>query len=203
MVDFLCAVDHQLLFDFSAANVQPVGKEFADVFLEQIHALLEFQRFAQFDDDSVERVKIVAVVTAVGREVHDGEGLFFAVGVAGLEFLPINQHGLDTTSRLSLKHQRLVGNRVIFDKGGNLMDVFFLSGEKWFMMVMCNGGHAGTGIKRMLTQCSGCIDHRVTFFQWEWFRGIGLRSFGQLGFIRQKYFPYQIRFREVLLQSFF
>lgn len=136
--------------------------------------------------------------------MHDGEGLFFAVGVGGLGFLPINQHGLDTAARFSLEDEGLVGKRVIFDKGGNFMDVFFLSGEKRFMMVMCNGGLAGTGIERNLTQCSGCIDRRVTFFQWEWFRGIGLRSFGQLGFTCRKYFPCnQIRFREVLLQSFF
>jgi hypothetical protein len=84
-----------------------------------------------------------------------------------LGFLPIYQHGLDTTPRLSLEHQGLVRHRVIFNKGGDLMDVFFLSGEKRFMMVMCNGGLAGTGIKKMFTQCSGYIDHRVTFFRWE------------------------------------
>jgi hypothetical protein len=87
--------------------------------------------------------------------VHDGEGFFFAVGVGGLGFLPINQHGFDSAARLSLEDEGLVGKRVIFDKGGDFMDVFFLSGEKRFMMVMCNGGLAGTGIEKSLLNVVG------------------------------------------------
>ncbi len=204
MVDFLRAVDYELFFDLSAANVQPVGKEFSDIFLKEIDALLEFERFSEFDDDSVEGVKIVAVVTAVGCEVHDGQRLFLAVRVAGLGFLPIDEHGLDATPWLCLEDQGLVGEGVVFNKGRNLMNVFFLSGEKGLMMVMCNGGLAGTNIKRMITQCSGYSDRRGTFFQEEWFKRGGLGALGKLRIACQKYFPYnEIRFREVLLQSSF
>lgn len=90
VVNLLCTVNDELFLNFCTADIQPVGKEFSDVFLKQIDILFKFEGLSEFDDDSVERVKIIAIVTAVRGKVHDREGLLFAIGIGGLAFLPVD-----------------------------------------------------------------------------------------------------------------
>ena len=104
VVNLLCAIDDQLFLDLRAADFQPICKELSDVFFQQIHVLFQFQRFPQLDYDAVERVKIIAIVTAIRGKVHYWQSLFLAIRIGGLALLPINQDCLDPTPGLSLKH---------------------------------------------------------------------------------------------------
>lgn len=71
LVDFLGTVDNQLLFNLSTADIQPVGKKFSDIFLKQVHVVFKFKSFSELDYDSVERVKIIAIITTVAGKVNN------------------------------------------------------------------------------------------------------------------------------------
>jgi hypothetical protein len=90
VVNLLCAINDQLFLNLRTADVQPIRKELSDVFFEEIHVLFQFKRFPELDDDAVERVKIIAIVTAVRGEVHYRQSLFLAICVDGLVFLPVD-----------------------------------------------------------------------------------------------------------------
>ena len=90
MVNLLCAINDQLFLNLRTADVQPIRKELSDVFFEEIHVLFQFKSFPELDDDAVERVKIIAIVTAVRGEVHYRQSLFLAICVDGLVFLPVD-----------------------------------------------------------------------------------------------------------------
>jgi hypothetical protein len=103
VVNLLCTINYQLLLNLCAADVQPVREELSDVFLKEINILFELEGFPELDDDAVERVKIIAIVTAVRGKVHYRKCLFLAVLSGGLCLLPIYEDRLDPTTRLSLK----------------------------------------------------------------------------------------------------
>lgn len=104
VVDLLSAVDDELLFDFGAADIEPVGEKLPDVFFKQVDILFEFESFPEFDDDPVEGVEIIAVVTAVAGEVHDGEGFLLSEGAVGLVLLPVDKNGLNAAPWLRFEH---------------------------------------------------------------------------------------------------
>lgn len=76
-VDVVGAADYLLLLDLRVADVQPVGEVFADLLLQQVHALLDLEGLPQLDHDAVEAVEVVAVVGAAAGEMDDGQDLFF------------------------------------------------------------------------------------------------------------------------------
>ena len=71
MIDVLRTINDQLLLHLLTANIEPVGEELANVFLEQVDVLLQLQRLSQLDDYSIEGVEVVSVVGTVAGEVQD------------------------------------------------------------------------------------------------------------------------------------
>jgi len=66
--------------------------------------LLEFQRFLQFDDELIKRVKVIAFVASSTGKVHDGqEFLSFGLVVLLNSSFPLTQYGLDSAAWLSFE----------------------------------------------------------------------------------------------------
>jgi hypothetical protein len=65
VINLLCTINYQLLLNLCAAYVQPVREELSDIFFKEIHILFQLEGLPELDDDAVERVKIIAIVTAV------------------------------------------------------------------------------------------------------------------------------------------
>ena len=142
LVDLLRAVDNLLFLDLGGGQIQPVGKEFPDVFLEEIYTLFQFEGLFQFYDDLVEGVEVVGVVAAVAGEVHYCEDLLFSGGV-GLpdSFLPLREDGLHAAAGFRAEHEGLVG--VLLEPAVDFVDVLFLAGVGLLGLVVfedCLGG---------------------------------------------------------------
>lgn len=132
--------------------------------------MLQLEGFSKFDDDSVERVKIIAIVTAVTGKVHYRQDFLFSVGIQSLIHLPIHQNRLDSATWLRLKDQGSIGMAIILNPAGYFVDIFLLAREKLLLLVMLHGTFTQTEINRKITQCSWYIVRRGFFSRYGWFQ---------------------------------
>jgi hypothetical protein len=104
VVYFLRAVYNLLLFNFRADNIEPVCEEFANVFLEEVYTLFEFEGLFEFYDDLVQGIEVVAVVAASTGEVHDGQYFLFSGLVGDADaFLPLCEDGFHSAAGLGFE----------------------------------------------------------------------------------------------------
>lgn len=71
MIDLLSTIDDLLLLYLCTDDIKPVGEKFSNALLEEVHALFEFKCLFELDDDLVERVEVITVITTTARKMHD------------------------------------------------------------------------------------------------------------------------------------
>lgn len=75
----------------------------------QFYLLVDVEFLSEFDEDAVDGVEIVAIVSASGGEVKDDEIIVFAISFQGLVvFVPLDQQCLLAHAPIGLDHKRLV-----------------------------------------------------------------------------------------------
>jgi hypothetical protein len=89
VINILGAVNDELFLNLSTTDIKPIGKEFPDVFFKEVDVLFQLKGLPELDDNPVKRVKIIAIVTTVAGEVHNGQTFLFSVGIHRLILLPI------------------------------------------------------------------------------------------------------------------
>ncbi len=168
VIDLLGTVNHKLLFNLCTANIEPICKEFSNILFKQVHILLQFQSFSQFDDNSVKGVKIVAVIAAIAGKVHYWQNLFLLVRIQSLILLPVDQNSLYSTSGFCFKNERLVWIGIILNPARYFVDVLLLTWEKLFIFVMLNCTFAWTEINKIVTLYSWYTFRRCfSFKKWQ------------------------------------
>lgn len=97
-----------LVFYSLIADIQPVCEIFPQFFIVQFNFLIDVEFFSEFDEDAVEGVEVVAVVTASGGEVEEDE-VVVSMGLEGLVVLePLNEKSLLAHPAFGLNNKGLV-----------------------------------------------------------------------------------------------
>jgi hypothetical protein len=75
----------------------------------QFHFLIDIELLPEFDENAVDGVEVIAIVSACGCEVEDDEVIVLSVCLEGLMILvPLDQQGLLSDSSIGLDDQRLI-----------------------------------------------------------------------------------------------
>jgi hypothetical protein len=75
----------------------------------EFYLLVDVEFLPEFDEDAVDGIEVVAVVSASGGEVQDYQVVVLAVSLQRLVvFVPFHEEGLLADSSIGLDYQRLV-----------------------------------------------------------------------------------------------
>ncbi len=143
LVYLLRTVYDLLFFYLWTNNIQPVGKKFSDVLFQQIHTLFQLQCLFQFDNDLVQWIEVVAVITTSTCKVHNCEDLLFATLIWDTSsFLPLAQYCLHSAARLSFEDECAI--TLLFEPTVDFVYVLFLSRPYFFGLIVMEYCFAGT-----------------------------------------------------------
>ena len=91
------------------ADIQPIGEIFSKFFLMQLHLLVDIEFLPQFDENAIDGIEVIAVISSSGGEVEDDEIIVLPGSFEGLMvFIPLDEEGLLADPAVSLDDQWLV-----------------------------------------------------------------------------------------------
>ena len=97
-----------LILDALVADIEPVSEVFPQFLFVQLHLLVDVQLLPQLNQDAVDGVEVVAVVTARRREVQDYQVVIPASSQRLVVLVPLDQKGLLAHTAIGLDNQGAV-----------------------------------------------------------------------------------------------
>lgn len=64
---------NSLIFYSLIADIQPISKIFPQLFLMEFYLLINIEFFSQFDEDTVDSIEIITIISTSCSEVQDDE----------------------------------------------------------------------------------------------------------------------------------
>ncbi len=97
-----------LILDALVADIEPVSEVLPQFLFMQLHLLVDVQLLPQLNQNAVDRVEVVAVVTARGREVQYYQVVIPASSQRLVVLVPLDQKGLLAHTAVGLDNQGTV-----------------------------------------------------------------------------------------------